>query len=169
MLAAAEKLAGVENIEILLIGDGQQGELVEDFISKGAPANFRWVREWQCMRSIAREIEVADICLGVFGGSGKASRVLPFKLYYALAAGKAIVTQADYAVPVGRPPFPALFVSSADSDGSVDNLVRLIRALADDADARAALGEVARNYFKQHLSATAIEREWEDIFNRLVS
>ena len=167
VLAAADKLASIEGIEILLIGDGQQGGLVEDFISEGAPANFRWVREWRSMSSIAREIEAADICLGVFGGSGKASRVLPFKLYYALAAGKAIVTQADYALPVGRPPFPALFIPSADSNDVADELVRLISTLVNDADARASLGEDARSYFEKQLSSTVIESEWQDIFNRL--
>ncbi|WP_156383540.1 glycosyltransferase [Pseudoxanthomonas sp. Root65] len=167
VLAASDKLASIEGIEILLVGDGQQGGLVEDFISKGAPANFRWVREWRSMSSIAREIEAADICLGVFGGAGKASRVLPFKLYYALAAGKAVVTQADYALPADRPPLPAIFLTSAGNDDAAEELVRVIMALAADADARSTLGAEARIYFERQLSAEVIEREWRDILDRV--
>ena len=167
VLAAATALATFPGIEIRLIGDGQQGGLVEEFISKGVPANFTWLREWQSMDDIAREIAEADICLGVFGGLAKASRVLPFKLYYALAAGKAIVTQADYALPLGRPTFPAMFVPTEEKVVAVKALVEAIVRLAGDAEARSALGSAAGDYYERHLSARILQQEWRGIVERV--
>jgi glycosyltransferase involved in cell wall biosynthesis len=37
-------------------------------------------------------IRASDLCLGIFGESGKASRVIPNKVYEAMAVGKAVIT-----------------------------------------------------------------------------
>jgi glycosyltransferase involved in cell wall biosynthesis len=44
------------------------------------------------------EIAQADLCLGIFGRTEKSRRVVPHKIYQALAMGKAVVTARNPAV-----------------------------------------------------------------------
>jgi glycosyltransferase involved in cell wall biosynthesis len=162
VLGAAARLRQDLNVEFRLVGDGQQSDLVESFLAADAPANFTWEREWKTLAGIAQEIAQADVCLGVFGGSAKASRVLPFKLYYALAAGKAIVTQAEYSLPSGVPPVPAKLVA-VGTDDAAEQLAQMIRLLLDDDTERAALEQSARAYFQRHLSGDAVISEWRHL------
>lgn len=164
VLSAAARLAVDPGIEFRLIGEGQQSGLVEAFLREGAPANFKWVREWQSLEDIAREIAGADVCLGVFGGSGKASRVLPFKLYYALAAGKPIVTQAGYSVPAGTPPLPAMLVETRSKNEAVDQLVASIRHLAGTHEEESSFGLSAQTYFERYLSGRVVKKRWEEMW-----
>src|SRR3546814_6794953 len=82
----------------------------------------------------------ADICLGIFGGGGKDSRVLPFKMYLAMAAGKAIITQEAYGTP-GTPAIPALVVPP-----KADALKAAILDLESKRDERERLEQAAVTY-----------------------
>jgi Glycosyltransferase len=166
VLAAAAKLSKIPGYEFRLVGNGQQSGLVEKFINEGGPENFTWIREWKTLRDVASEIEAADICLGVFGGAGKASRVLPYKLYYALCAGKAMVTQSGYSLPKNLPPLAVELVPVASVEDMATQLVASIRRISDDADIKASLESWARTYFARHLSSRAILAEWRDILSR---
>lgn len=158
ILGAFEKLVDDERFDLCLIGDGQEAGKVEAFLAaKSAQNRVRWVRDWLSLEQIAVELTDADICLGVFGGAGKAARVLPFKIYMYMAAGKAIVTQSDYSLPEGCPELP---VMHADS---VAALVKKIMSLAENDKARAELGEASAAYYLQWLSNVRVVDEWKDI------
>lgn len=163
VLAAATELLKGGDVEFRLIGDGQQRPLIEAFVRNGAPAGFTWMRDWMPLAAIAREIEEADVCLGVFGGDGKAARVLPFKLYYALAAGKAIVTQAGHSLPDGLPPLPVMLVEGEDRKQLASNVAVAIRSLLDSRTERAVLAETAGRYFMDHLSGRVIHEAWREV------
>lgn len=163
VLAVAAELSKSDGIEFRLIGDGQQSALVEAFVRTGKVAGFTWIREWVPLAGIAREIEEADVCLGVFGGEGKAARVLPFKSYCALAAGKAIVTQAAHSLPDGLPPLPAVLVAGTDRQKWVRDVAAAIRTLIESRAERIALGKAAGQYFADHLSSQAIRAAWQEI------
>ncbi|MCI2263307.1 glycosyltransferase [Xanthomonas indica] len=92
------------DIEFVLIGDGQAASEAQPYLIQNP--NVTWIREWLSTEKLMRLIENSDICLGVFGGQGKSARVLPFKIYIALAAGKPIITQRDHGLPDSAPLFP---------------------------------------------------------------
>jgi glycosyltransferase involved in cell wall biosynthesis len=163
VLAAAAELLRRDDVEFRLIGDGQQSALVEAFVRSDAPANFTWVRDWMPLTEIAREIEEADVCLGVFGGEGKAARVLPFKSYYALAAGKAVVTQAGHSLPSGTPPLPVVLVRGEDKALLARDVAANIRSLLGSRIERVELGEAARQYYADHLSSNTIRIVWREM------
>src|SRR3546814_8367752 len=94
----------------------------------------------------------ADICLGIFGGGGKASRVLPFKMYLAMAAGKAIITQEAYGTP-GTPAIPALVVPP-----TADALQAALLDLASNRDERARSEQAAVTSYLEYLGENAIAR-----------
>lgn len=153
---AIDALRGRDDLEFVLIGDGQQADEAAHWLQRN-PA-VTWLRGWHPPEILAQHLADADICLGVFGGAGKAARVLPFKLYMALAAGKAIITQPRYGLPDGVPPLP---VMQAEPDPGA--LAAAITALAQDGQQRKHLGDQAALYFKEYLSATALARGWTEL------
>src|SRR5690606_33830543 len=93
---------------------------------------------------------------------------VPCKLYGIMAAGR-----------------PALFVGPAACEtadairaadcgrtvpgGDVDQLVRTLRELADDAEMRRRLGQNARAAFEQQYNRRACTRRWADLLESLMA
>lgn len=146
-------------IDFVVIGDGQQADATASLLMQ--QANVTWKRGWQPPEVLAEELARADICLGVFGGNEKAARVLPFKLYMALAAGKAILTQHDYSVPDGCPPPPLLTCMPTP-----DALAGAIQQLATGHGHRHRLAAQAQPYYNAHLSATALADCWHSLLSK---
>ena len=159
VLDAARLLRNDRRIEFRLVGDGQQAHLIEDAIAEYDPELFSWRRGWCDIRIIASEIRKADICLGVFGGSGKAARVLPFKLYMYLAAGRAVISQADLSVPAGAPMPPIEGVEPAQGYELANAIVRLV----NDPTRLSKLGLSSREYYLHWLSHSRLRNVWSEL------
>lgn len=156
VLDAAERLKDDPRIEFRIVGDGQLGGLVEQFVQRGPGHRLTWRREWCSLDEVAAEIGRADICLGVFGGDGKASRVLPFKLYMYLASGKAVISQGHLSTPEGVPAPPIEGVGA----GGGEALAVAIRRLAADPQLRRARGGQARAYYVDWLANDCLAERW---------
>lgn len=146
-------------LEFRLIGSGQQAEQVAEFMEQHPDARVTWVRDWCALDRIASEIAASDICLGVFGGDGKAARVLPFKLYMYLACGRAIISQAGLSTPEGVPPPPIEALDSADGPRLAD----AIRQMADQSSRRRELQGEAAAYYRRWLSNACVATAWQTI------
>jgi glycosyltransferase involved in cell wall biosynthesis len=140
----------------LLVGDGQEGQRVSKLLKDLPSASVMWIRDWQSPAQLSQHVKAADVCLGVFGGSGKAARVLPFKVYLYLAAGRPILTQSEYSLPAGAPRLPAVVIEHAE-DGAA---VRALLSLHEQPELRAQLSRRGASYFHEHLSRTALARHW---------
>ncbi|MFC3551570.1 hypothetical protein ACFOLC_11175 [Lysobacter cavernae] len=161
ILAAAKELAGTHpRVRFRIIGDGQLGTMIERFIADHPRAKLEWIREWCDLGRIAEEIAQADICLGVFGGGGKAARVLPFKLYMYFAGGRPVISQEKLSVPDGAPLPPVIAVDPSVCGSIGDAIVRLIE---QGAPARHEMGRQAREYYKAWLSNTEVLHRWESL------
>lgn len=158
MLQALRPLLVEPGVRLRLVGDGQESRAVEACLAAMPDARVEWIREWQDAGQLRAQIDAADVCLGVFGGSGKASQVLPFKVYHYLAAGKPVVNQAAYSLPAGAPPPPLVTV-----DGGPESLVAAIRELRDDAGRRRMLGQAGAAYFRQWLGPDALASAWRTL------
>jgi glycosyltransferase involved in cell wall biosynthesis len=90
VLAAAELLRA-EPFHFVLAGEGQLSGALRAQIAGRGLVNVEWQGTLPPAELRARTLG-ADICLGVFGGSDKAARVVPNKVYDALACGRPIVT-----------------------------------------------------------------------------
>lgn len=93
ILDAARLLRDYTNIEFVLIGTGQQAAQVEHVLQHEPLPQVTWIRELVTTEKLREEIGAADLCLGIFGTSDKADRVLPYKLYYYALLGKPFVTR----------------------------------------------------------------------------
>lgn len=89
IVAAAAHPACAE-LEVRVLGDGQERARIEaEARTTGAPVTFRDPVDEQRLPS---EIAAAEICLGIFGTTAKAARVVPNKVLECLAVGRPVVT-----------------------------------------------------------------------------
>jgi len=159
VIADAVRIVGNSaGIEFTFIGDGQQANILEELDAETDRAPIHWIRNWASTEELVVAHESADVTLGVFGGPGKASRVLPFKAYIALASGRAMISQNIYSAPDPDFPPPILGV-----DANAQELADAILRLRDDTDLQQQLGTAARQYFLQHLSTSKIAACWDAI------
>lgn len=158
--AAKELVHSHPNVTFRIVGDGQLGATLERFIADNPDVRLEWVREWRSLDCIAAEIGQADICLGVFGGDGKAARVLPFKLYMYLAGGRAVISQQKCSTPDGVPPPPIVPVEPEVAGSIAAAIVDLVE---QGLVARQRLGRDARDYYRAHLSNAEVLRRWNGL------
>lgn len=76
----------------VLVGRGQEEGRIRKLVDNAQLPNLTWI-EWLDYDALLREIAKADICLGIFGDSAKAARVVPNKVYQLIAANKPLVTR----------------------------------------------------------------------------
>ena len=97
-------------------------------------------------------IAQSTLCLGIFSGGDKASRVVPHKVYEAAAMGKAIITADTPAIREAFPEGALALVPAADPEA----LAESIRTLLADPKARQRLGAAARARFEEAFTTRAI-------------
>lgn len=106
-------------VELTLVGDGQTAPEVTHLISDLGLANVTRI-PWLVYSDLISEILRSDICLGIFGTSGKAQRVIPNKIYQIAAIGVPFITAEtpallEFSELVGRP-LPCELVTPGDKD-----------------------------------------------------
>ncbi|MFA6097230.1 MAG: glycosyltransferase family 4 protein [Candidatus Paceibacterota bacterium] len=87
----AAKMLENDGVRIRMVGNGQLYEKMLDLSKKLGVVNVDFVK-WIEYNELLNEIAKADVVLGVFGGSKKASRVIPNKVFQAIACRKAVIT-----------------------------------------------------------------------------
>lgn len=132
---ALAELAGREDIVVTMVGIGQDRERAQ-----AAAATNRCVRwiDWLPAAELAATVAAHDVCLGVFGTTPKARRVVPNKIYQGAAAGCALVTSDT---PPQRRALgnAAIYVPAGDSTA----LAAALRRLADNRATVTSLREAA--------------------------
>ena len=88
VLAAARE-PGVPPVR--MIGDGQLGPWLDAELARDRPPGVTHL-PWVPYEELAGELATATVALGVFGASEKAARVVPNKVFQAMAVGRPIVT-----------------------------------------------------------------------------
>lgn len=142
-----------DDIAWTIVGQGQEGRLVEPLIGRAGIELLPWCEPADLPELLARH----DVCLGVFGAGSKARRVVPNKVVQGMATGCAIVT-SDSDPQQRLLGDAAVFVPSNDSAA----LIAAIRGLAADRKRTADLGRAARSVADERLSPAAVAgRLWD--------
>jgi glycosyltransferase involved in cell wall biosynthesis len=120
------------DVQLTMIGDGPERARAQDLI--GPDPRVRWV-DWLPREALASELAQHHVCLGIFGETEKAARVVPTKLYQGAAAGCALVTgQSDAQARVFGS--TALMVPRGDPQALADLILELVHHPDDVAAAR---------------------------------
>jgi len=93
VVEAAKILEEHPDIRFELVGDGQTYGEASSLAERLQVQNVTFHRTWLAPEDlIAEHISPADVCLGAFGDSPKSRRVVPIKVFVALAMGKPVIT-----------------------------------------------------------------------------
>ena len=113
---------------------------------------------------VPRVIRTADIVLGVFGTTEKASRVIGNKVYEAMACCRPVINEFCTGYPPEAKDCPAItFVPPGDPQAIVDAVLPWI----DRREELFALRKTARDFFEQCLSMAVIKQQLADILAEL--
>jgi len=145
-ILAAARL--VPDVRFVIAGEGQLARLLRD-----RPANVEHV-PWIEYRELPEAYRRAGCALGIFGLGAKASRVIPNKVFQALACGRPVITADTQAarelladgrdallVPAGDPPALAAAIRRVvDETGFAERLAAAGRTTYEDRASERVLG-----------------------------
>lgn len=94
---------GAEQVVLRIAGDGQLYEEMRALAVELDLQNVEWMG-WIPYEEMPTVINRVDLCLGIFGSSGKAGRVVPNKVWQCLRCGKRVITR-KMSVPEKHPLF----------------------------------------------------------------
>jgi glycosyltransferase involved in cell wall biosynthesis len=156
IVEAAERLRGDARIHFDLVGGGQTFPLVEHLVRERRLARVRLLARVPA-EQLPEHIARATICLGIFGRTDKARRVVPNKVYQCMGMERPVITGDTPAV---REMFEdgAEVVLVRPGDGA--DLARAILALADDASRRARIAAVGLERVRREYSPVPIARRF---------
>jgi len=124
-----------------LVGRGQERSRISALVAQYSLSNIIW-EEWVPYQTLIDRIEQADVCLGIFGSSGKAGRVIPNKVFQILAAGRPLVTRDSPAIrELVGPDTPGIRLVPPDDPEA------LLSAILDLADSREIPSDELSNAF----------------------
>ncbi len=142
-----------------LVGSGQLAPLLDD-----RPANVEHVA-WVEYEQLPGELRNAGCALGIFGTTAKAQRVIPNKVFQALACGVPVVTANT---PAARELLvdgeSALLVPSGDPGQLADG----VRRLAADGDLAKRIAAGGRAAYERAASETVLGSRWRELIEGLL-
>ncbi len=120
-------------MEFTIIGTGQEQLAIDAMIKQHQLENLVRI-PWVDYRLLAQKIANASICLGVFAAEGKATRVIPNKVFQILAARRPLVTMDCPAIrEIIAPGRSIRLVRPGDPSDLANALISLAQEMCDPA------------------------------------
>jgi glycosyltransferase involved in cell wall biosynthesis len=149
----AAKLLEPDGVVVRVIGSGQEQPTVDRLLAELQPANVDRVGRIP-VELLADEIAAAAVCLGIFGTTAKAGRVVPHKVFECTAVGRPVVTAATEAM---RSAFTDAEVAMVPPGDPVA-LANEVRRLLADRDTREKLAVAAHEHYQEAFSTEPLSR-----------
>jgi glycosyltransferase involved in cell wall biosynthesis len=154
---AAARIAS--DVAFRIVGDGS----LEDLLT-ARPANVEWV-PWVDYEALPAAYAEAGCALGIFGAGARPARVIPNRVFHALACGRPLIT-AD--TPAARELLTdgddALLVPAGDPAA----LAAAVERIAGDDSLAARLAEAGRATYEARASEEVLGRRWRSLLEQLV-
>lgn len=91
-IVEAARLSDPARVQWVIIGSGQESARIQAMLDEKPVPNLQWIA-WVEYEQLRAHIAAADVCLGIFGDSDKAGRVIPNKVFQILSVGAPLVTR----------------------------------------------------------------------------
>jgi glycosyltransferase involved in cell wall biosynthesis len=157
VIVEAARLCTARNVTWTLLGDGPLRLSCEQ--SARGLTNVRF-EKWLPYRQLPERICRADILLGIFGDTPKAGRVIPNKVYQALACAKPLVTRSAPAYPQDlqdEPRSGIRWVPAADPQALAGVVERLASEPHGLPQLGTAAGRASEHWFSNKLLADQLQ------------
>ena len=161
---AAKILEKEEDIIFEIIGKGQTYNQVLELSKKLNVNNVSFIG-WLDYENIPKYIERADICLGIFGDTIKARRVIPNKAFEILAMKKPLITGDS---PAARKVFKDKENVLLCEMANPESLAEAILMLKEDENLRNRIAENGYMLFKERFCLLEIGKEVKKIIQSLI-
>lgn len=150
-----------EDIYFRIVGGGQEYEMIRKLAENLTLDKIEFSGKVP-LEKIPGYMASAQIVLGIFGETEKTGRVIPNKVYEALAMGKAVITADTQAIRELEGSQHALELISVADEEALASAIKMLRAHEDK---RISLGHAARELFEKELLPEKIVAE---LLKRLV-
>lgn len=158
-----------DGVDWCFLGDGPLRQACEQITAGCGHVRYE---PWADYTDLPGRIGQADILLGVFSESAKAGRVVPNKVYQAMACARPVITRA---------PLPGAFPwgdgGNATEQHGVQTvepgdpraLASAVQQLADDTDLMHRAGQAARATFERHGSLERVTQAVAEVLERVLA
>ena len=151
---------GDTRIVFTMVGTGQLLLEMKQLASDLGLKNVNFVDRFVGEEELTRYIREADICLGIFGQTDKAMRVIPCKVYNCLAMGKPLITGMTPATEGVLTHMENAFLCKL---GDPEDLARAILMLKNDEILSEKIGRNGQECFLNNFSLEAIGKRVQEV------
>jgi glycosyltransferase involved in cell wall biosynthesis len=155
-ILAAARLA--PELQFRIVGSGQLQGLLDL-----RPPNVEWL-PWVEYGRLPSEYHGARAALGIFGTSAKAHRVIPNKVFQALASGAPVVTADTPAARELLDDETAVLIPPGDPGA----LAAALQRLAGDNALAAQIAAAGHDRYRERASEEVLGRRWRTLLERLL-
>ena len=152
IIKAAKLLENKNDIKFKIIGSGQLDEEIMNLRKELDIKNIDFI-DWIEYNELIDEINRADVVLGIFGGTGKSLRVIPNKVFHAIACRKPVITGDSLAI---REPFIDKENILLCENRNSESLLNAILEIKNDNKLRDKIAENGYTLFKNNFSSEKI-------------
>jgi len=167
IVEAAKILEAYPDIHFELVGRGQTYEEVTKLAKNLQVRNVTFHHRLPSAEALMTNyILPANVCLGIFGDTPKARRVVPTKVFVALSVGKPVITGDS---PAAREVLAHKENTLLCEMGNPEAIAESILLLKNDADLRQRIAEEGYRVFQQRFCPKAIGAVVKDYLAELVA
>ena len=145
-------------IKLSIVGNGQEHKQILELSGRFGLEDKIDFHDAMPIGELASHVGGADICLGIFGDSAKAKRVIPNKIYQCIAAGKPVITADTPAIREVFTPEDLMLCEPANSE----DLSIKIRQLFADKSLRDKFARNGRRVFFETCRVKALGQQVRD-------
>jgi len=165
ILEAAKILETDSDIRFEIVGSGQLSKKVASLAESLNLTNVSFT-EWVDYERLPEKIRESKICLGIFGNTAKAKRVIPNKVYQALATGKPVITGDS---PAAREALIHGENAILCEVGEPGRLAEAILLLKKDPLLRRKIAEAGHSLFKRRFTTEKIGRMVKGLVSQTIT